>query len=337
MSNLTRTLSLLLIFVCAAAVGLAQEKNQSKENKAEVPPPGGAVREKPLPIGPVRAMWQEYKSESGDFSIMFPGTPQEETSKRLSGRQEVTVHFLRFNGSQIYSLMHVDSPTLLGMNPEATQNLLDAAVKKAVAIFHAALKEKERTLEQKKITLDGHPGISCVLRTEDGRAVSLRVYAIWGRFYQLIVLTPSEEGAAAEQRRSYEEKADKFFDSFKIAPPVVVSSDDDESALADPAPPAPKARPRAPISGGILNGKAVSKPNPAYPAAAREAGVSGTVEVAIVVDEDGRVISAEAVSGPEQLRAAAVEASRKAHFTLTRLSGQPVKVSGLLTYNFVLP
>lgn len=90
------------------------------------------------------------------------------------------------------------------------------------------------------------------------------------------------------------------------------------------------------VTGGILNGKAVSKPEPAYPTAAKAAGIGGTVAVLVVVDEGGRVESATAVSGPEVLRDAAVEAALAARFSPTRLSGQPVKVSGTITYNFVL-
>jgi protein TonB len=64
--------------------------------------------------------------------------------------------------------------------------------------------------------------------------------------------------------------------------------------------------------------------------------VEGLVTVAVVIDEEGRVSAAEAVSGPESLREAAVAAARKARFSPTRLSGQPVKISGRLVYNFVL-
>ena len=53
----------------------------------------------------------------------------------------------------------------------------------------------------------------------------------------------------------------------------------------------------APISGGVLNGRAISLPPPAYPPIAKAAHASGTVTVQVVVDEDGKVISAHAVSG----------------------------------------
>jgi len=93
---------------------------------------------------------------------------------------------------------------------------------------------------------------------------------------------------------------------------------------------------RKTVSGGALNGKAVSKPVPEYPAAAMAARASGTVVVQITVDECGVVEKANAVSGHPLLRAAATDAAYKSQFTPTRLSGQPVKVTGMITYNFVL-
>ena len=89
------------------------------------------------------------------------------------------------------------------------------------------------------------------------------------------------------------------------------------------------------ISGGVLNGKAISLPKPPYSPVARAAKASGTVVVQVTVDEDGNVVSAQAVSGHPLLQPAAVAAARGAKFSPTKLSGQPVKVTGILQYNFV--
>ena len=108
--------------------------------------------------------------------------------------------------------------------------------------------------------------------------------------------------------------------------------------IADEPPPpeAPKPTPpRAPISGGVLNGKAISLPKPAYPPIARAAHASGTVVVQVLIDENGSVVSAKAISGHPLLQAVAVGAARQARFSPTKLSGQPVKVTGVIQYNFV--
>ncbi len=107
-----------------------------------------------------------------------------------------------------------------------------------------------------------------------------------------------------------------------------------EVADAPPPPPAPTP-PRAPISGGVLNGKAISLPKPPYPAIAKQAHASGTVVVQVTIDENGNVISAHAVSGHPLLQAVCVSAAKQARFSPTKLSGQPVKVTGVITYNFV--
>ena len=90
------------------------------------------------------------------------------------------------------------------------------------------------------------------------------------------------------------------------------------------------------IDGGVINGKAIELPNASYPAAARAVNASGVVTVRVTVDENGNVISARAISGHPLLQSAAVSAARGAKFLPTSLDGQPIKFSGIITYNFVL-
>ncbi len=100
---------------------------------------------------------------------------------------------------------------------------------------------------------------------------------------------------------------------------------------------APAPRILKPVSGGVLNGKALNLPVPIYPRIAMSARTAGKVEVEVIVDETGKVISAQAVAGPASLRDAAVEAAKRARFSPTKLSGAPVKVVGIINYNFTLP
>jgi len=117
---------------------------------------------------------------------------------------------------------------------------------------------------------------------------------------------------------------------------VDMSSQDVPLVTLDSDPP-PAPRPiLKPVSGGVLNGTAVSLPPPLYPDAAKRMRTSGTVSVDVVLDESGKVVSAVATSGPQILRDAAVQAALKARFSPTKLSGQPVKVSGVINYKFAL-
>jgi TonB family protein len=85
----------------------------------------------------------------------------------------------------------------------------------------------------------------------------------------------------------------------------------------------------------ILNGKALELPKPAYPQLARVAHAAGIVEVQVVIDENGEVISAAAVSGHPLLQASCVAAARMARFSPTLLEGEPVRVTGVIQYHFV--
>jgi TonB family protein len=60
------------------------------------------------------------------------------------------------------------------------------------------------------------------------------------------------------------------------------------------------------------------------------------VEVQVLVDFDGTVVAATAISGHPLLQAAAVNAARKARFTPMMQDGEPVKVVGVIQYNFVV-
>lgn len=111
--------------------------------------------------------------------------------------------------------------------------------------------------------------------------------------------------------------------------PVIVISD-------PPAPvPTPKPAPKV-IRKTILNGEALVLPKPPYPPMAKQIGVRGTVSVQVLIDERGTVVSATPVSGHPLLVPAAKAAALQARFSPTMLGDRPVKVSGVITYNFMM-
>jgi TonB family protein len=96
-----------------------------------------------------------------------------------------------------------------------------------------------------------------------------------------------------------------------------------------------KPRPTAPIESGDLNGQAIDLPDAMYPGEARKTHAAGEVKVRVIVDETGRVLAADVISGPKPLWLAAIDAARKARFKPTLVGGTAVKITGILTYNFV--
>lgn len=90
------------------------------------------------------------------------------------------------------------------------------------------------------------------------------------------------------------------------------------------------------ISKRVINSEALSLPKPPYPALARQIRIQGAVSVQVLIDETGRVVSAKSIAGHPMLIAAAQRAALEARFSPTLLGDQPVKVSGVIIYNFVL-
>ena len=91
------------------------------------------------------------------------------------------------------------------------------------------------------------------------------------------------------------------------------------------------------FGGAVLNGRAISLPKPAYSQQARSGHLQGTVVIKVTIDEVGKVIDASDMCGSDPILVeASLESARKARFTPTKLSGQPVKVTGVITYNFIV-
>lgn len=112
--------------------------------------------------------------------------------------------------------------------------------------------------------------------------------------------------------------------------PVAQALDPEPPPVKKPAP--PKNPPTQ--SRGVVNGLAISLPKPAYPPTALAVNAQGKVNVQVLIDESGRVISAKATGGHPLLRDAAENAARNARFSPTKLSDVPVKVTGVIVYNF---
>jgi Ca-activated chloride channel homolog len=143
-----------------------------------------------------------------------------------------------------------------------------------------------------------------------------------------------------------EERTTKPVESTASAPPPKPVADTKPTASND-RPPASNAAsspagqassPPAtkPVTGGVLNSKAVYLPRPLYPPSAKNVRATGVVTVEVLLNEEGKVISARAVDGNPFLRQAAIMAARQARFTPTVLSGKPVQVTGVITYTFTL-
>lgn len=290
------------------------------------------------------ARWRWVAPEDEEFSVLMPGVAQWEyrTLPLAEGLSEEVVSYEAARGGVSYSVLAFNKHDL----PFKT---LDALVK---SFSHALLgaENGDFLIEfERDVPLDGRVGKQFVLKT--GKPLgTVRVYEAEENFYVLM----TSGGRAGEP------EVDRFFSSFRLGggggEEVVVTG---QSAVAPARTPLWPAAPRstsvgviinerapdvtaappggrAPVSGGIINSKVISRVEPTYPPIAKAARAQGTVVVQITVDEDGKVISAHAVSGHPLLRHAAVSAVREWRFSPTLLEGQPVKVTGTVTVNFKL-
>jgi TonB family protein len=309
--------------------------------------------------------WQTFSPEGEEFSVLMPKDPKFEEGQEpyhrmtLNTRLYLSAHdrgpvlaVASFSGIKANSAMYTEFQRL-NSYVDAFKNWFPQKVRGKDAVA-------KLTLVGAKV-LNGNAGREYRVTIGDLSGTA-QMYATRKRFYALVVLNTKKD----------DEMTERFLSSLvlpeKVAPTVVAvtpqttemgvttvvgtsarqpkNENSDEAtkpaavaAASEAKPgestPAEKPGERAPISGGVLNGKAVYLPAPDYPAIAAQAHAAGTVTVQVLIDEVGNIISAHAVSGHPLLQAVSVAAARQARFSPTNLMGEPVKVSGVIVYNFV--
>lgn len=346
----------LLLFACALPC---------PAQSAATPQPPQSEQQGRSPAALDLGEWKEFAPAGGGFSILFPGTPQSTTQTlRLIPEHSAEHHIHGLTNPTLEcSVIYADYPVPAG-DPAAARGVLDSGVSGAASTVNAAL------LSVTEITHEGHPGRLLRQRLLDGGILRVKMVLVGQRLYRIAFTTPRPEGASAATVRHYEETAAKFIDSFKLAAakptkilgpsgpigPPQGAPDDAVAVTLEAAQPGEVDQyladhPRQVYGGrvedgsGLLppadegrlrQGTVISKPPPPYPAVAKAARARGPVVVWVVVDEEGKVVAAQAHSGHPLLRASAVKAAREARFTPTLVDGKPVKVAGVITYNFNL-
>jgi TonB family protein len=297
-------------------------------------------------------LWEMLAPASEEFTVDLPGKPDVSNQKEPYGQITLTTTYYTLATSDgpffmISSVSGMESFLSLISGTEGMTAAADGFRDNFLKELRAKNMKAEMTFDR-DLKLNGHPGkqFNIVMGEISGIA---RLYATRKKIYAVLVLNAAQG----------DKRVERFINSFTlkaatvdvatdaktipfgvISGPVVTMPPGKTNADTNPPPPVAvpdsQAKTRQPIQGGVLNSKAISLPKPSYSEAAREAKASGTVTVQITIDENGDVISARAVSGHPSLQDAAVAAASRAKFSPTRLSGQPVKVKGVVIYNFAL-
>ena len=314
--------------------------------------------------------WQSMRPEGEEFSILMPKDTTAETGKMPYHKMELNTRLYLVNKPDgpvlgVVSMSGIKSNPALYSEMERMNSYVDAFKR----FFVSKVAPKETVVKLTYLnpkTLNGHTGREYQM-TIGNRSGTAQVFSTRRRFYAVVFLTNTKADSLREQFLSsfqlpdyvppappstataitQSPKTEKASAEEKPTEKTEASEGQNEQRHADQKPTAESKSKTAeangasggqgqkkPISGGVLNGKALSLPKPDYPEIARAAKAAGAVTVKVVVDEYGTVVSAEAASGHPLLQQSAVVAAYQARFSQTVLMGEPVKVTGVIVYTF---
>jgi len=315
------------------------------------------------------AEWETLSPDNEEFTVLMPKNPTTESTTFPYHKMELNARLYMATASTgpvlaITSLSGIKSDPAQYTEFARFNSYIDAFK----AFFPSKVRSKETLMKMILVSsrpFHGHTGRSYKLTLGDLNG-SVNAFVTRKRFYAIVSLNTKKDEALEEkflssfvlperqneppktvastnpdqQNPNPQEKTLDPNTQNTVQPEGEATSPatpNNSEAPATPATPpntrqaAGEAAKKGPINGGMLNGKAIYFPVPEAPGG----DANGVVIVAILVDEQGSVIEARAVSGPQHLQGAAVAAARLARFSPTLLMGEPVRVSGTLSYNFV--
>ncbi|HEX8118560.1 MAG TPA: TonB family protein, partial [Pyrinomonadaceae bacterium] len=278
-------------------------------------PAARAQGQTPAPLADERdpGRWREYISPVGRFAVLVPGNLVLKTQQMPApGGRDITLYVQTLSTTAEYGVIHADYPFPVN-SPEVQKRLLDDGARGAAESVGA------RLLDLKEVTLGEHPGRALKEEMRDGRVMHVRMYLVGSRLYQVAITLPKLDADAAAFG---EEVASKFLNSFRL---LGGAGEGEVDVLIKAL------RAKGEKVYGVAEGSAqeeaegwvVSKPAPVYPPIAQAARAQGPVLVEVVVDEEGRVIAAQARSGHPLLQSAAVRAAREVRCKPLFVEGKP--------------
>jgi TonB family protein len=345
---------LLVLFVSSSAIIYAQDPP---------PPPPPAAEYNPK-------AWKEFSSAEGRFSVLLPGTPTEKVEFHDSPVGKLEVHIFTLRTFAEYLVMYVEYPPNIeeeGNVRAFLDRIRDGSLE---GVNGTLLEEKDISFEghpgrfMRAQIVDDHVirvrifvvknrlyQVGVIMRDKDAPQGILKFneetatkFLDSFKLVSGVADTPHtvERGSsppatgtadASAPTVKVEGEVDRLIKSLREKGEGVIGICE-EGANCQPLPDIEGVTAGNKVK--MAGGKIISKPQPVYPPIAKAARASGSVQVEMVIDEEGKVIAAQAISGHPLLQASAVKAAREALFTPMLLNGKPVKVAGVITYNFVL-
>lgn len=344
----------LLVLVLSLAGCASVALSQAKVSAAPSPPPDTTD-------------WETLRPDGEEFSVLMPKGSTFQSAKEPYHKMELNTRMYISGGATgpvfaVVSLSGIKSNPALYTEMQRINSYVDA--------FKTLFPPKVRKEAIVKLALVGNKSLQGNAGREYRMTVgdltgTAQVFATRKRFYSIVYLNTKKDDALQEQFISSFSLPEKSGDV--AAAPAATSTEQAAPTVAQDAPATKKApgetanaeepphanaeekdktadaraaaqnEKHGPVSAGVLNGKALSLPKPDYPADARTAGVDGVVVIQVTVDEQGNVTEARAISGPKILQEPSVNAAFQAKFSPTLVEGAPVKVTGVIVYNFGRP
>ncbi|HZI62784.1 MAG TPA: energy transducer TonB [Pyrinomonadaceae bacterium] len=306
------------------------------------------------------AEWETISPEGEEFTVSMPKNPTTETTKFPYHKMELNArsYLATKAGGPVFAIV-----SLSGIKSIPGQYSDFARFNSYIDAFKDYFPPKVRTKDTAltKLVLvssrpfHGHTGRQYKVSIGELSGTA-HAFATRKRFYVVVSLNPKDEAmqekfftsfvlperqveqpkiaAAGEQPNAQQGQTGENAQEKTLDPNAPAGSEGTTENAANNAnnkqPEGKLPEGKKPINGGMLNGKAIYLPHPEV----ASAEATGVVLVQVLIDENGAVIEAKAVSGPQHLQTAAVNAARLARFSPTTLMGEPVKVAGTLSYNF---
>jgi TonB family protein len=289
--------------------------------------------------------------------ITFGLTPEIEKELLNTGAYQVLVDAIKLK-SPVVKTVVVSLPKPVATpapQPVSTPTPSDAAFYQKQAVAHVEKGEFDLAIDDYNKVIEMKPSDASAFISRGNAFSGKKVYDLAINDYnKAIEINPKDSSAYTNRGESFEKMGNvqKALDDYKKASDLDASNERAKTSLQrlqaeqvklNPAPTmqvketavvtdTPKIT--QPVELGQLNSLALNLAKPLYPELARKSNIQGEVTVKIMLDEEGKVVSAKAVEGPSLLRSAAEDAARRSKFKPSLAGKQAVKATGFITYNF---
>jgi TonB family protein len=349
-----RFFSLFLLTPFIFSLTLFSQNGQAQQSQLGLVDIVAVLRSKKVPLAERNQLLTEGVKQRG---VTFALNADLEKELRLAGADELLVAAIREKSP----VVKVSPTPKVEVVPVSTPKPPDAAFYQNRANANFVMGEYDTAIADynKAIELNSKDSaiyFSRALAHYNNKSFNLAI----ADFDKVIELDPKEamayfkRGNALEKVGSFEKSLTDYQKAVELDAdnePAKTAMMRVQAALPKPIPPTPTkevpankevitdktaviSNPNEPMNLGALNRFATKLAIPVYPVIERQRSTEGLVTVEIMLDEEGKVTSAKATSGPKGLRTSAEDAIRRSKFKPAIVGDKAIKATGFINFNF---